>query len=1175
MIDMPLPMPARKTVHTMRRLWDQRYIVWNGFPRIFFLTLVAASNALLLNLGTWSLLGLTAPAGFCIVAAVCLAWGLRPGLLAAVLGGLLFWFIPGGWALALLMVALAAVAGWNYLHIWRALLGMILLALLAAPLLWLLYVDALAIDPVVAHLRTAHEVFALIAGLGIGLLLSTFLVPLVGHARMPLPAPATAHLTGAAATLALLLLLAVHIGLIATVQRTAEYGARDLLMVHAQNTFAAFDQQIARIRESVLRELGQPGEAPSVGTADGTADTQALVQGLRTIYQQFQPAVNAVMFGAPDGTGRVMVYAAHEDPIMIGESFANRNYYQALVHGAPYAVSTRLTGRIDQEPVQVVAVALPGQDGALGPEMAGWVAVGIHIEELTRLLPASMRDSTTLHWVITDQQDEILATNLPALSGYVMLPDSLRSLPDETITYAPPDSMLLADQHTTSSDVLVWSQRATNGWRVIVEVPLSGVLRDLPAIQARVWSLGTITLVVVLLFVITIGQRTDQQLNESQSRYRRLIEHAPDLIYRYEMVPRRGFSFVNDAAQHIIGYTPDEHYADPELGLKIVHPDDQAVILDFIRQPPPKATTFLLRWYHKNGHIVWVEGRLMTVYDIKGQAIALEGIARDVTERKQAEEEIRCLNASLEQRVIERTAELQQSQSLLQAFLDHVPALIYAKDIQGRYLLANTQLLSLLQVQPEQFIGQHEREMFPAEIIDTQNWSGTDQQVINSGQPLAYEHGPHIGEDTMMYLTTKFPIYDAQGVVYATGGISTDITERTRAEEALRASEERLRLLVESMPVLIDAFDAEGRIVVWNGECERVTGYTADEIIHNDRVMEMLYPDPDYRTQLLKQFASINTVLYDKEWDITCKDGSIRTIAWSNISHKFPIPGWSTWAIGIDVTERRKAQAQLQRYAAELEQRAEESRQFVYIVSHDMRAPLVNVKGFASELRSALDVIGTAAQAALPHLPEGQQQEVNAALLSDIPEALSFIDASTNQMNHLINALLKLSRLGRRELYLEPLNMQRLVAESLQALAHQLTRQQVQVYVDTLPEVVADETAMEQIIGNILHNAVLYLDPQRRGVIDIGSQQRQDETLFYIRDNGRGIAAEDISKVFAPFRRIGKQDIAGEGMGMAYVQALVRRHGGRIWCESEPGIGTTFFFTIPHRTTEEASHGEL
>jgi len=137
-----------------------------------------------------------------------------------------------------------------------------------------------------------------------------------------------------------------------------------------------------------------------------------------------------------------------------------------------------------------------------------------------------------------------------------------------------------------------------------------------------------------------------------------------------------------------------------------------------------------------------------------------------------------------------------------------------------------------------------------------------------------------------------------------------------------------------------------------------------------------------------------------------------------------------------------------------------------------------------------------------------------------------------------------------------------LVQASLESLAHQIEERQVEVTVGPLPEVVADRTSMEQIMGNLLGNAVKYLEPDRPGEIEITAERGPNETTFHTRDNGRGIAAEDMDKVFAPFRRVGRQDVPGEGMGLPYVQALVRRHGGRIWCESELGVGTTFSFTI-------------
>jgi signal transduction histidine kinase len=247
---------------------------------------------------------------------------------------------------------------------------------------------------------------------------------------------------------------------------------------------------------------------------------------------------------------------------------------------------------------------------------------------------------------------------------------------------------------------------------------------------------------------------------------------------------------------------------------------------------------------------------------------------------------------------------------------------------------------------------------------------------------------------------------------------------------------------------------------------------------------------------------------------------------------------------------------------ADLQAANEELKTFAYIVSHDLRAPLVNIKGFAAELGYSLETVQTAAEAALSHLAPEQQQAVTLALQEDIPEALEFINASVSRMDSLISAILKLSRLGRRELCFEPVDMPALVQATLETLAHQIEQRQVKVTVGSLPPVVADKTSLEQIVGNILSNAVNYLEPGRPGEIELYGERNHHQTIFHIRDNGRGIAAADMNKIFDLFRRAGRQDVPGEGMGLAYVRALVRRHGGQIWCESELQVGTTFHFTI-------------
>ncbi|MBC7961579.1 MAG: GAF domain-containing sensor histidine kinase [Steroidobacteraceae bacterium] len=255
-----------------------------------------------------------------------------------------------------------------------------------------------------------------------------------------------------------------------------------------------------------------------------------------------------------------------------------------------------------------------------------------------------------------------------------------------------------------------------------------------------------------------------------------------------------------------------------------------------------------------------------------------------------------------------------------------------------------------------------------------------------------------------------------------------------------------------------------------------------------------------------------------------------------------------------------------ERYAEDLQLMNEEVRNFAYIVSHDLRAPLVNIKGFSAELRGALKEVAPLIEKGKSGLSDKELRSLGEALDQDVPEALEFIESSVNRMDSLINAILKLSRLGRRDLKMERVDVVGIVQSILKTLGHQLEVGRVSVSVAVLPEVVSDKTAIEQIVGNLLDNALKYLDRSRAGQLEVSAESGAHETTFKFRDNGRGIAPEDMGKVFEIFRRAGKQDMPGEGMGLAYVKTLVRRLGGRIWCESELGVGTLFCFTIPNHT---------
>jgi signal transduction histidine kinase len=242
---------------------------------------------------------------------------------------------------------------------------------------------------------------------------------------------------------------------------------------------------------------------------------------------------------------------------------------------------------------------------------------------------------------------------------------------------------------------------------------------------------------------------------------------------------------------------------------------------------------------------------------------------------------------------------------------------------------------------------------------------------------------------------------------------------------------------------------------------------------------------------------------------------------------------------------------------AELRETNEEIQRYAYIVSHDLRAPLVNVMGFTSELEALRnDLIAAGAK-------DGNDP-TRTRTVAEFDESIGFIKAAISKMEGLISAILRLSREGQRRFRPEHLDMTALVKSLADAQHHQAEAVGAEVVVtDDLPALEADRLAVEQIFGNLIDNAIKYLDGSRRGRIEISGQRVGKGLRFDVRDNGRGIAAQDHGRVFELFRRAGQQDRPGEGIGLAHVQTLVRSLGGRIDLASEPGKGTTFSVFLP------------
>jgi signal transduction histidine kinase len=259
---------------------------------------------------------------------------------------------------------------------------------------------------------------------------------------------------------------------------------------------------------------------------------------------------------------------------------------------------------------------------------------------------------------------------------------------------------------------------------------------------------------------------------------------------------------------------------------------------------------------------------------------------------------------------------------------------------------------------------------------------------------------------------------------------------------------------------------------------------------------------------------------------------------------------------------RNLVEQRVRERTAELAQANDEIKRFAHIVSHDLRAPLVNIMGFTSELEAGMKAVRQVVERDIS--ADAAARQARTAAVEDMPEAIGFIRSSTAKMNNLISAILKLSREGQRKLVPEDVDLDRMARASAATIQHQLTESGGIIAIDIpLPPIRTDRLSVEQIFGNLLDNAVKYRAPDRPVRIEVRGTADGDGVEITVSDNGRGIAEQDQARVFELFKRSGAPDRPGEGIGLAYVKTMVHNLGGDISLTSELGAGTTFRIRLP------------
>jgi len=259
-------------------------------------------------------------------------------------------------------------------------------------------------------------------------------------------------------------------------------------------------------------------------------------------------------------------------------------------------------------------------------------------------------------------------------------------------------------------------------------------------------------------------------------------------------------------------------------------------------------------------------------------------------------------------------------------------------------------------------------------------------------------------------------------------------------------------------------------------------------------------------------------------------------------------------SIRTDITERKKAEEDLAEKNKELET-------IVYVASHDLRSPLVNIQGFSNELVQSckelrLKLGGDDFQSLSP--------EIRTLLNQDIPEAIKFILSGVSKIDTLLSGLLRFSRLGRAALRSEKLNMNEMLDTIVKSTEFQIKQNGVTVKVDNLPPCLGDNVQINQVFSNLLSNALKYLHPNRKGNITVLGQVVENRSVYEVIDNGIGVSPAHQAKIFEIFHRLNPAQTEGEGLGLTIAQRVLERQNGKIWIESIPGEGSRFFVCLPH-----------
>ena len=394
-------------------------------------------------------------------------------------------------------------------------------------------------------------------------------------------------------------------------------------------------------------------------------------------------------------------------------------------------------------------------------------------------------------------------------------------------------------------------------------------------------------------------------------------------------------------------------------------------------------------------------------------------------------------------------------------------------------------------------------------------------------------------------------------------GIAFDITDRKKTEEFLKISEERLRLATEASEIGHWDWDLISGSLVANKKYKALFALAEDAEISYDIFIDIIHPDDRTHIEEMLRKTINEHRDFNAEFRVVWPDQTVKWLLgkgrafYDSLGRPARMSGTT-----MDVTEQVENRQRLERLTGQLDSKNKELESIIGIVSHDLRSPLINIKGFIAYVRKYFENAKQLLSGV--QIPDNVRKQLNPIFDKDIPEAANFIETSTEAMNNLIKTLVDVARAGLAAIKPEILDMNEIFAKVMQSINFKFKESNASYDIDAnLPSCFGDRTQITQIFTNLLDNAVKYADPNRQAQICVGANVELNHLVYWVSDNGIGISAQEQEKIFEIYYQLHEKAAGGLGMGLTTVKRMVDRNNGKIWVISEKGKGSTFYVALP------------